>query len=42
MEQPVKLRVNGKQIGVGELVKIETKLGVRILELFTSGNDSTT
>ncbi|MBF0100932.1 MAG: type III secretion system cytoplasmic ring protein SctQ [Desulfobacterales bacterium] len=34
LEKPVMLRANGKSIGCGEIIQIDQRLGVRILEIF--------
>ena len=33
-EKPVTIRANGKIIGTGELVQIDERIGVRVIEVF--------
>jgi type III secretion system apparatus protein YscQ/HrcQ len=39
LTSPVTIRVNGRAIGSGELVEVDSRLGVRITDLFRTGDE---
>jgi type III secretion system YscQ/HrcQ family protein len=41
LEKPVEIKANGKSVGMGELVEIGDRLGVRVLEFESSGATGT-